>query len=76
MSALWSHRGRSGSSKAYIDKYRKYPRPGGRVATLEDEELFLPDPKVWDVEPPGFDQVEGLSVRMTQAMNHYQQEEH
>ena len=45
------------------------------VATLEDEELFRPDPKVQDIEPSEFDQIEGLSVRITQAMNHYQQEE-
>ena len=49
--------------------------PMGRIATLEDEELFLPNPEVQDVEPPEFDQIEGLSVRMTQAMNHYQWEE-
>ena len=49
--------------------------PAGRVATLEDEVLFLPDPEVRDVEPPEFDQIEGLSVRMTQATNHYQWEE-
>ena len=28
------------------------------------------------MEPPEIDQIEGLSVRMTQAMNHYQWEEH
>ena len=41
-----SHRGRSGPSEAYRDKYRRYPMPIGRVATLEDEELFPPDPEV------------------------------
>ena len=49
--------------------------PTGRVATLEDEELFPPDPEVQDVEPPEIDQIEGLSAWMTQAMKHYQQEE-
>ena len=44
----------------------------GRVATLEDEGLFPPDPEVRDIEPPEFDQIEGLSVRMTHTMNHYQ----
>ena len=48
----------------------------GKVATLEDEELFPPDPEALDVEPPKIDQIEGLCVRMTQAMNHYQWEEH
>ena len=62
----------SGSSKGNRNKYRRYPTPTGRVATLEDEELFLSDPEAWDVEPAKVDQIEGLSVRMTQAMNHYQ----
>ena len=65
----------SGSSEAYRDEYRRYPMPAGRVATFEDEELFPPDPEAWDMEPPEIDQIEGLSVRMTQAMNHYQWEE-
>ena len=72
---LQSHWGGSSSSKAYRDKHKRYPVPTGRVATLEDEELFLSDPEVKDVEPPEFDQIEGLSVRITQAMNHYQWEE-
>ena len=50
--------------------------PMGRVATLEDEELFPPDPKVRDTELLEFDQIEELSIRMTCAMNYYQQEEH
>ena len=29
-----------------------------------------------ETEPPEFDQIEGLSMQMTQAMNHYQWEEH
>ena len=49
--------------------------PVGRVVTLEDEELFPPDPEVQDTEPPEFDKIEGLCVRMTQAMIHYQWEE-
>ena len=47
----------------------------GRIATLEDEELFPPDSEAQNAEPPKIDQIEGLSVRMTQAMSHYQQEE-
>ena len=54
-----THRGRSSPSEAYRDKYKRYPAPTGRVATLEDEELFPPDPEVQDVEPPKFDQIEG-----------------
>ena len=71
----WSHRDGSSLSDVYRDKYRRYPMPVEWVATLEDEELFRPDPKVQDIEPSEFDQIEGLSVRITQAMNHYQQEE-
>ena len=41
-----SHRGGSGPSEAYRDKYRRYPMLMGRVAILEDEELFPPDPEV------------------------------
>ena len=41
-----SHRVGSSPFKAYRDKYKRYPMPVGRVATLEDEELFPPDPKV------------------------------
>ena len=67
----WSHGSRSGSSETYRNKYRRYPTSVGRFAILKDEELFLPDPKARDMEPPKVDQIEGLSVMMTQAMNHY-----
>ena len=46
----------------------------GRVATPEEEKLFPSDLETWDSELPKFDQIEGLSMRMTQAMNHYQHE--
>ena len=69
----WSHGGGgSGPSDVYRDKYRRYPMPVGQIASLEDEELFLPDQEVQDIEHPEFDQIKGLSVRMTQAMNHFQ----
>ena len=47
----------------------------GRVTTLKDEELLLLDPEIWcveapDAELPEFDQIEGLNMWMTQAMNH------
>ena len=42
----------------------------------EEEELLPPDPESPDSEASEFNQVEGLSLRMTQAMNHYQWEEH
>ena len=42
---------------------------------LAEEEL-LPDPKPLGQEVPERDVIEGLSLMMTQAMNHYQREEH
>ena len=70
------HRSGSGSSDAYGDKYRRYPAPTGLVAMLEEEKLLPPDPELPDSEVPKSDVIEVLSLRMTQAMNHYQREEH
>ena len=47
----------------------------GWVATLAEEDLLLPDPKPLDTGVPELDITEGLSLRMTQAMSHYQHEE-
>ena len=41
-----SHKTRLGSVNTYRDWYQRYPAPVGKVATLEDEELFLPDPEI------------------------------
>ena len=60
-----------GSSDTYWDRYRRYPAPGGRVATLTKEELLPPDPEPLDPGVPKLDVMEGLSLRMTQVMNHY-----
>ena len=38
--------------------------------------LLPPDPEPLDPGAPELDIIEGLSLRMTQAMNHYQHEEH
>ena len=46
---------------------------GGNLAK---EELLLPDPKPLDPGVTEPDITEGLSLKMTQAMNHYQCEEH
>ena len=75
-----SYKAGSGPTNTYRDWYQRYPTLVGRVATLEDEELFPPDPEIQGVEAPDaelpeFDQIEGLNMRITQAMNHYQQEE-
>ena len=40
------------------------------------EELLPPDPEPLDPGVPEPDIIKGLSLRMTQAMNHYQHEEH
>ena len=42
---------------------------------LTEEELLLPDPEPLDPGVPEPDIIESLSLRMTQAMNHYQCEE-
>ena len=46
-----------GSADAYKERYRRYPAPAGRVTTLEDEDLFPPDPELLEGEPPELDQV-------------------
>ena len=66
---------RQGSSDTYRDRYRKYPAPKGWMAMLAEEELLLPDPEPLDPGVSELDIIEGLSLRMTQAMNHYQHEE-
>ena len=43
---------------------------------LAEEELLLPDSDPPDSEVLEPDIIEGLSLRMTQVMNHYQWEEH
>ena len=43
---------------------------------LAQEELLLPDPEPPDTEVPEPDIIKGLSLRMTQAINHYQQEQY
>ena len=53
-----THQGQ-GSSDVYRDRYRRYPTPGGRVATLAEEEL-LPEPL--DPGVPKLDVIEGLSL--------------
>ena len=54
--------------------YKKYSIPVGHAATVEME-LFPPDPDLVESAPPEPDHIEGLSLRMTQAMNHYQKQE-
>ena len=55
--------------------YKKYSTPRGCAATVEAD-LFPPDPELVESAPPKPDHIEGLLMRMTQAMNHYQKQEH
>ena len=55
--------------------YKKYSTPEGCVATVEAD-LFPPDPELVESTPSKPDHIEGLSLRITQAMNHYQKQEH
>ena len=54
--------------------YKKYPTPVGHVATVEAD-CFPPDPDPVESTPPEPEHIEGLSLRMTQSMNHYQRQE-
>ena len=54
--------------------YKKYSTPVGCTATVEPDLLPL-DPDPVENAPPEPDYIEGLSLRMTQAMNHYQRQE-
>ena len=54
--------------------YKKYSMPAGHMATVEAD-LFPPDPDLVESVPPKPDHIEGLSLKMTQAMNHYQKQE-
>ena len=54
--------------------YKKYSTPVGCAATIEAD-LFSPDPKLTESVPPKPDNIEGLSLRKTQVMNHYQKQE-
>ena len=68
---------RGAPSDGYRDRYRQYPTPVNRVATVGEGGDFLPpDPEEQEPEPPGDDPLDGLSTLMTQAMNHFLQEEH
>ena len=68
---------RGAPSDGYSDRYRWYPTPVNRVATVGEGGDFLPpDLEEQEPEPPGDDPLDGLSTQMTQAMNHFQQEEH
>ena len=69
-----AHRGQ-GFADTYQDRYQRYPTPTERVTRLAEEELLLPDPEPLEQGVPEPDMIEGLSLRITQAMNLYQRKE-
>ena len=72
-----NHNSRGVPSDGYRDRYQWCPTPVNRVATVGEGGNFLPpDPEEQEPEPPGDDPLDGLSTRVTQAMNHFQREEH
>ena len=72
-----NHNSRGAPSDRYRERYQRYHTPVNRVATVGEGGNFLPpDPEKQEPEPPGDDQLDGISTWMTQAMNHFQQEEH
>ena len=71
-----NHNGRGAPSDGYRNRYQWYSTPANRVATVGEGGNFLPpDLEEQEPEPPGDDPLDGLSTWMTQAMNHFQQEE-
>ena len=56
--------------------YKKYSTPVRMCSYCGSADLFPPDPDLVESTPPKPDHIEGLSLRMTQAMNHYQKQEH
>ena len=54
--------------------FKKYSTPVGRAATVEPD-LLPSDPDPVQNAPPEPDYIEGLTMRMTQAMNYYQKQE-
>ena len=72
-----NHNSRGAPSDGYRDRYQWYPTPANRVATVGEGGNFLPpDPEEQEPESPGDDPLDGLSTQFTQAMDHFQWEEH
>ena len=66
----------TGAPEPYKEKFHRYPAPAGLMATLEEDELFLPNPEPQEADDPESELLEGISVQLAQVMNHYQWEEH
>ena len=64
-----NHNSRGVPSDGYRDRYQWYPTPVNRVG--EEGNFLPPNPEEQEPEPPGGDPSDGLSTRMTQAMDHF-----
>ena len=60
------------SSDAYREKHRCYPVLAGRVAALEEEGVASADPVSGEDSESEVEAVDGLNVRLAQAMSRYQ----
>ena len=63
------------SLDAYQEKHRCYPAPTGRVVALEEEGVASADPTSEEDSKSEVEAVDGLNMRLAQAMSHYQREE-
>ena len=64
------------SSDAYREKNRHYPVPMGRMAALEEEGVVSADPTSGEDSESEVETVDGLNIRLAQAiMSYYQREE-
>ena len=63
------------SSDAYREKHRCYPLPAGRVAALEEEWVASTNPVSGEDSESEVEAVDGLNMRLAQAMSRYQREE-
>ena len=64
------------SSEPYKEKPRHYPAPAGRVAALEEEGVASANPASGKDSESEVEDVDGLNVRIAQAISHYQREDH
>ena len=63
------------SSDVYREKHRHYHVLAGRVAALEEGGLASTDPISGEDSESEVEAVDGLNMRLAQAMSHYQREE-
>ena len=63
------------SSDVYREEHRHFPVPASRVAALEEEGLASTDPVSGEDSESEVEAVDGLNMRLAQAMSCYQREE-